>query len=125
MFKGVSQCMPTVDLLYFGPFNPFHYSSLTSLSPTPPIFEQLSIHILISSTFTDLMFYNITDALSFSFPFPFPKFNRVVPLFQTYSTYEFVYDHTCFCVYVYLLYLFSMNERKHVFFVFLGLAYFT
>jgi hypothetical protein len=31
----------------------------------PPIFQQLSIHIL-----TDVIFYDIVDALSFSFPFP-------------------------------------------------------
>jgi hypothetical protein len=68
MFKGVSQCRPSVGILYFGPFNPFHYSPLPLYLP-PPIFLQFSIYILISSTFTDLMFYSITDALSFSFPF--------------------------------------------------------
>jgi hypothetical protein len=31
MFKGVSQCVPTVDILYFGPFNPFHYSPLSPI----------------------------------------------------------------------------------------------
>jgi hypothetical protein len=41
--------------------------------------------------------------LYYSLLFPsFPKFHRVVPLLQTCSTSEFVYDHTCFCVYVYL-----------------------
>jgi hypothetical protein len=39
------------------PINLFHFSPLP---PTPPIFQQLSVHILISSTFTDVMFYNIT-----------------------------------------------------------------
>jgi hypothetical protein len=49
---------------------PFILLSLTPLPPTPiPIFQQLSIHFLISSTFTDVMFYDIVDALSlFSFP---------------------------------------------------------
>jgi hypothetical protein len=28
MVKGVSQCIPAVNVLYFGPFNPMHYSSL-------------------------------------------------------------------------------------------------
>jgi hypothetical protein len=28
MFKRASQCTPTVSVLYFGPFNPFHYSHL-------------------------------------------------------------------------------------------------
>jgi hypothetical protein len=61
--------MPTVGVLYFGLFNPFHYSPLPLYLP-PPIFQQLSIHILLSSTFTDAMFYNIIDALSLSFIFP-------------------------------------------------------
>jgi hypothetical protein len=51
MFKGVSQCMPIVGVLYFDLFNPFHYSPLPLYLPTP-IFQQISMHILISSTFT-------------------------------------------------------------------------
>jgi hypothetical protein len=47
----------------------------------------------------------------FSFP-SFPKFHRVVPLLQTCSTSEFVYDHAWFCVYVYLWnYLPHMTEK--------------
>jgi hypothetical protein len=67
--KGVSQYMPTVGMLYLGMFGPFHYSPLPLYLPAP-IFQQLSVHILTSSTITDLMFYDITDALLFSFPFP-------------------------------------------------------
>jgi hypothetical protein len=37
----------------------------------------------------------------FSFP-SFPKFHRVVPLLQTCSTFEFVYDQARFCEYVFL-----------------------
>jgi hypothetical protein len=69
-FKGVSQCIPAVGVLCFGSFNPFHCSPFPFYLPSTPIFPQLSIHILISSTFSDVMFYGITDALSFSFPFP-------------------------------------------------------
>jgi hypothetical protein len=68
LFNGVSQCMPTVGKLYFGSFNPLHYSPLLLYLPLP-IFQHHSIHILIFSTFTDLMFYNITDGLPISFPF--------------------------------------------------------
>jgi hypothetical protein len=60
---------------------------------------------------------------SFSFP-SFPGFHRVI-LLQTCSTYQFVYEHACFYIYVYLLDLSSTYERKHVAFVFLNLAYFT
>jgi hypothetical protein len=86
-----------------------------SLTPLPPIplFQQLSIPTLISSTFTDVMFYNIVDALSFSF-LSFPEKHRVVSLLQTCSTFEFVYDHACFCVYVFLLDLYSMYDTKYV-----------
>jgi hypothetical protein len=42
--------------------------SLIPLPPTP-YFQQLSIHIVISSTSTDVIFHDITVALSFSFPF--------------------------------------------------------
>jgi hypothetical protein len=42
-----------------------------SLPPSPhPLSQQLSVPILVSSTFTDVMSYEITDALSFSFPSP-------------------------------------------------------
>jgi hypothetical protein len=50
---------------------PFPLLSLTPSLPTPSI-QQLSVHILMSSTCTDVMFYDITDALSLSFPFPPP-----------------------------------------------------
>jgi hypothetical protein len=42
---------------------PLLLPSLTPLPP-PPIFQQLSVHIFISSIFTDPKFYKIDDALS-------------------------------------------------------------
>jgi hypothetical protein len=75
-FIGVSQCIPTVSILYFVLFNPF------------------------------------------------TEFHRVVPQSQTCSIYEFVYNHACFCVYIYLLDLSFTYERKYVAFVFLNLTYF-
>jgi hypothetical protein len=66
MFKGVSQCVPTDSLLYFGQFNPFHLLSLLLHLPSPT-FQQLSVH-RVSSTFTSYVLH-ITDALSFPFPF--------------------------------------------------------
>jgi hypothetical protein len=68
-FKDIAQCIPTVSIPYFGPFNPFHYSPLPLYLPTP-VFQQLSIRILIFFTFTYDLFYNIVDASLFSFPFP-------------------------------------------------------
>jgi hypothetical protein len=53
--------MPTVGMLYFGQFNPLHYFPLPLYLPFP-IFQKLSMHILISSTFTSyavfLMLYH-------------------------------------------------------------------
>jgi hypothetical protein len=69
VFKGSSQCVPAMSLLYFGPFNSIHCSPLFLPYSPAPIFQQLSVHILMSSTCTDVMFYDITDTLSFSFPF--------------------------------------------------------
>jgi hypothetical protein len=118
MFKGVSQCMPSVGVLYFGPFNPFHYSPLPLY--LPPIFQQLSIDILISSAITDVMFYFITDAPSFSFLFPLSP-SSLEYMLQTCSTAEFVYGHVCFCIYVYhCIYLFKTEMYFHVFLVVLG-----
>jgi hypothetical protein len=68
MFGRACLCMPIVSILYFALFNSFYYSPLPLYLP-PPLFWQLSMHILTSSTFTELLFYIITDALSFSFPF--------------------------------------------------------
>jgi hypothetical protein len=97
MLKEVSQCIPAMSILYFDPFKPFHCSPLPFQLPSLT-FQQFSIHILISSIFTSAIIYNIVDTLSFSFPFfSFPEFHRVGPLFQTCSTYEFIYDHAYFC----------------------------
>jgi hypothetical protein len=79
-------------ILYFGPFNPFHYSPL-SLPFHPHFFQQLSIHMVMSSIFTNILQY----CWRFLFSFPsFPKFHKVVPLLQTLSTSEFVYDRFVF-----------------------------
>jgi hypothetical protein len=114
MFKGVSQCMPAVGVLYFGPFNPFHYSPLPLYLPSP-IFQQLSTHILISSTITSSgMWYYWCSIVLFSFP-SFSEFYWVVPLLQTCSTFVFAYDHACSCVYVYLwIYFPCMRENMQL-----------
>jgi hypothetical protein len=99
------------------------YTLLWSAQPLPllsltlyllhPSFQQLSIHIPISSTFTDAMFYNITDALSFSFPFPL----SLSPIEKSHC-YTHVLHWVCIwsclflCLYVYLLDLCSRYERK-------------
>jgi hypothetical protein len=86
MFKGDCECIPTVSILYFGVFSPFLCSPSPFYLPSP-IFQQLSMYILISSNFTDVMSYGIIDALPFSFPFPlflsFISSSTVTNLFYT------------------------------------------
>jgi hypothetical protein len=88
MFKGISQCVPTVSLLYFGQFNPFrcsplplpshhHYSTAQFIpfhcSPytylPPPLFNSFQYTSLYPLP-AHLMLCDITDALSLSFPLP-------------------------------------------------------
>jgi hypothetical protein len=112
MFKGVSQCIPAMRILYFGPFNPFHYSPLPLYLPPAPIIQQPSVYILISSTFTDVMFYNISNALAFSFPFPpslssvkkFHCYKHVLPL----SLYMVMF------VFVYIFWLHLPHMREYI-----------
>jgi hypothetical protein len=83
MFKEVSPCIPAVIILYFGLFNPFLYSPLSLASH--PSFQQLSIPIVITSIFTDVVLSYCWHSI-FLFYFPsFPKFYRVVQLLQTCS----------------------------------------
>jgi hypothetical protein len=58
-----------------------------------------------------------------SFP-SFPEFHRVVPLLQTCSTYEFVYDNACL-VYMFIFWIYLPHMRENVVCVFLRLDYFT
>jgi hypothetical protein len=44
IFKEVSQCMPTVSIIYFGPFNPFHYSPYPLPHTPPPFFIAFNTH---------------------------------------------------------------------------------
>jgi hypothetical protein len=65
----------------------------------PSIFQQLSMHALISSTFTDVMCDSIVDALSFPFPFPpspsstlcFHCYKRVLRIHLCMIMFDFVY----------------------------------
>jgi hypothetical protein len=75
MFKGVSLCIPTVSIL----IEPLLLLPLTPLPPIPQ-FQQLSIHIFVYSTFTDVvLWYYWCPIILFSFSF-FPEFHRVVTL---------------------------------------------
>jgi hypothetical protein len=97
--------------------------SLTPLPPNPHFSTAFSIYPYIF--YLHILRYAILLMLYHSlFLSLFPEFPRVVPLSQTCSTYEFVYDHACFCVCVYL-WIYLPRMRENVAFVFLILAYFT
>jgi hypothetical protein len=70
MFKRGSQCICSKCTLLWS----VHPLPLLSFTPSLPslIIQQLSIHTIILSTFTDVMYYNIVAYLSFSFSFPPP-----------------------------------------------------
>jgi hypothetical protein len=75
MFKGVSQCYPAVNMLYFGHFNPLYHLPL----PLPfqlSFIQQCSVHIFISSIYAELL-----AVVLFSFPSS-PKFNSVTQLLK-------------------------------------------
>jgi hypothetical protein len=98
---------------------PLH--SFTPLLPTPHFstaFNTYPYTLYLHRCYA--LQYCWCSTILFSIP-SFPKFHRVVPLWQICSTSVFVYDHVCFCVYVYILDLSSTYERKHVTFVFLRL----
>jgi hypothetical protein len=91
VFKGVSQCIPAVGVLYFGLFNSFHYSPLLLLSHSPLFnsFRYISLYHLPSQMLYILILLTI---ILFSFPSS-PKFHRVSPLLQTCSICNFLYAH--------------------------------
>jgi hypothetical protein len=110
MFKRVSQCFSIVGICYFCPFNPFHYLPylFTSHHHVSTAFSTHPYILYLHRCY--ILQYYWCSILLFSFP-SFPKFHRVVPLLQICSTYEFVYCHACFYVYVCLLDLSSMYEK--------------
>jgi hypothetical protein len=100
--------MPFVGVLYFGLFNPFKYSP-----PPYPVFQVSNTHPHILYLYI-LWYVILLIIILFSF-LSFPGFNRVVPLLQTCSTFEFVYDHACFCVFVYFwICLPHLRENMHL-----------
>jgi hypothetical protein len=87
-----------LNILCFGQFNSLCYSPL-SLSSHPPL---TFTKIVMFSTCTDSMYFNIINSNLTLFPFP-SLLSSVVPRLQTCFTCKFAYDHACFCVYIYLL----------------------
>jgi hypothetical protein len=101
---------PCCGYTLFWSFQPFRYSALPIYPQSLPIFSSFQYTSLCSLSSQILCFTILLMLFLFSFP-SFPEFHIVVPLIQTCSTYEFVYNHVCFCAYVYLwIYLPHMRE---------------
>jgi hypothetical protein len=96
--QRVFHCIPSVRMLWFGQFNPFHYSPLTPYLPTLTI-QQPSIHIFISSIIKDVMYFDIVYSLSFSFPFPpLPSFIELLCYYKhvwNLRLYMAIWEKTC------------------------------
>jgi hypothetical protein len=116
---------PCCEIILLWSVQPLPLLFLTPLPLTPHFLTPFIIHpyILYLHRCYALQYYWCSIIL-FSF-LSVPKFHSLAPLLQTCSIYEFVYECACFYVYVYLLDLSSMYEKKHAAFVFLFLAYFT
>jgi hypothetical protein len=99
--------------------------SLTPLFPTLHFSTAFSTHPYTFISY--VMQYYWCSIILFSF-LSCPDFLRVVPLLQTCSTLlqtcsEFVYDHACFWVYVYLwIYLPHMRENMQLLHFWVGLT---
>jgi hypothetical protein len=99
MLKGISLCLPIwVFWVYVQPLPTLLYPS-TSHPPFSTAFNTHPYILYFHRCY--VLWYYWCSIIVFSFP-SFPEFLRVVPLLQTCSTSEFVYDRACFCVYVYL-----------------------
>jgi hypothetical protein len=86
----------------FSSVQPLPLLSLTPLLP-PPFSTAFSTHphiLFLHRCY--VLRYCWCSVILFSLP-SFPEFLRAVPLLLTCSTSEFVYNHACFCAYVYLL----------------------
>jgi hypothetical protein len=100
-FKWVSQWMHTESVLYFVcsiPLNTVPYP-FTFHPPFLNSFQYISLFPLCSHLVVCNIYW---CCISLFFFLSFSKFHRVVPLLETCSTSEFVYDHACFCAYIYL-----------------------
>jgi hypothetical protein len=79
-----SQCLPTLDILYLVPSTPsialpYPFTSLPHFSKVFNICPR-------SSTFTDVIFYNITDALSLSFSFSLVFLYKKITIYHSPSS---------------------------------------
>jgi hypothetical protein len=109
MVIGVSQCFPAMNMLYVGQFNPLNYSSLPF--PSHPRYSAAfsTYHYVLYLHRCELFWF---CWLSLSFPFPPPPISIVYSTISNILYLRCVYEHICFCVYIYLSDLF-LNSASH------------
>jgi hypothetical protein len=110
MFKGLS-VHPCCGNTLCWSIQPLHYSPLPLYFSPPALFQQFSVHILISSTSQMSCFMVLLMRYHSLFLSLFPW----IPQSSSTITYMFyiwvVYDHVCFCVCFSLGYVFHMWEK--------------
>jgi hypothetical protein len=106
--------MPSVGVLSLFYSTPSITLSDPFISPSPCFSTAFSTHLYI--LYLHILWYaKLLMPCHSLFLSLFPEFHRAVPLLSTRSTSEFVYDHACFCVYVYLWFrLPRMRENMHL-----------
>jgi hypothetical protein len=103
-FGGVSRCIPAMNMLCFGQFNPLCYSLLLLPSQTP-LFSSFQCVLFCPLPVQMWRILILLTVILFSLPSS-PEFHRVVPLLQdvlymSSSMVMFVFVYTfIFCVYV-------------------------
>jgi hypothetical protein len=107
MFQGVSWCIPT--WVYFTLVHSTPSITLPYPFPSIPLFQQLSIHILISSTFTGVMIG--LKLFTYCRTLPFSQFWPLTIIFL-FSSYKWLTTVGVPC------------KWNHAGFIFLRLAYF-
>jgi hypothetical protein len=102
MFKGVSQCMPTVGVLYFGLFNPFHNSPPPLYPPRPHFSTAFNTHPCILYLHKMSCFMILLTLYHSLFLPLLPQLHSVAPLLRTCSRLSLYITMLVLCVYVYL-----------------------
>jgi hypothetical protein len=109
MFKGISQCIGAMKMLYFGQLKSLYYLPLSLPSATyyPAVF---STFCYVPYLCRCEVFWYCWLLVSFLTPSPWVPY--VFPLLPTFSTCTCVFDHFWFCVYIYFwIYLPNMREN--------------
>jgi hypothetical protein len=99
-------------ICYYSLFNSSPFIALLYPFPPTPYYSAAfgTYHYVIYLHRWNIFQYCWFSIILFSVP-SYPRFHRTVSLLQTCSTYKYVYDHVCFCVYIFWIYLTHIGEN--------------